>query len=392
MKSDLEEGHRQSQSENTVASHFPWLPRAALDSIDSQIALIDRAGVIHYVNKAWCDFGKNNGMPAEYRWIGTSYLAACRAADESGECDGGHVCIGIKSVIDSEVPFFQYEYPCHSPNEQRWFMMRIAPVLDAESFFVISHSVITERVIANHRLKAQQLELKRSNDELLAFAYVASHDLKSPLRGIGQLATWIKEDLAERNTTSIEEHLHMMQQRIARMDKLLDDLLLYSRVGRSELLLADMDAYDLVRQIYDSYLPVSTFTLHLEGQNFPIRTCQPTLEQVLRNLMSNAVKHHDRPQGTITVAVRRLADDLAEFTVADDGPGIDPTFHQRVFQMFQTLRPRDEVEGSGIGLALVKKLVENAGGKISLLSNAPIQRGCTFMFTWPIAPTLRQEL
>ncbi|WP_288391865.1 ATP-binding protein [uncultured Herbaspirillum sp.] len=108
--------------------------------------------------------------------------------------------------------------------------------------------------------------------------------------------------------------------------------------------------------------------------------------------MSNAVKHHDRPQGTITVAVRRLADDLAEFTVADDGPGIDPTFHQRVFQMFQTLRPRDEVEGSGIGLALVKKLVENAGGKISLLSNAPIQRGCTFMFTWPIAPTLRQEL
>ncbi|WP_288410235.1 ATP-binding protein [uncultured Herbaspirillum sp.] len=392
MKSDLEEGHRQSQSENNVASHFPWLPRATLDSIDSQIALIDRAGVIHYVNKAWCDFGTANGMPPQYRWIGTSYLAACRSADESGESDGGHVYIGIKSVIDSEVPFFQYEYPCHSPNEQRWFMMRIAPVLDAESFFVISHSVITERVIANHRLKAQQLELKRSNDELLAFAYVASHDLKSPLRGIGQLATWIKEDLAERNTTSIEEHLHMMQQRIARMDKLLDDLLLYSRVGRSELLLADMDAYDLVRQIYDSYLPVSTFTLHLEGQNFPIRTCQPTLEQVLRNLMSNAVKHHDRPQGTITVAVRRLADDLAEFTVADDGPGIDPTFHQRVFQMFQTLRPRDEIEGSGIGLALVKKLVENAGGKISLLSNAPIQRGCTFMFTWPIAPTLRQEL
>lgn len=391
MKSDLEEEHRGSQYESSTAGQFPGLLGATLDSLESQIALIDRAGMIHYVNKTWCDFGKENGMPAQYRWIGISYLAACRAAGDSGECDGQNVYTGIKSVLDFEAPFFQYEYPCHSPDEQRWFMMRIAPVVEMNTFFIISHSVITERVIANHRLEAQRHELKRSNDELLAFAYVASHDLKSPLRGIGQLANWIKEDLAERNSTSVAEHLDMMQQRIARMDKLLDDLLLYSRVGRYDMLLDDIDAYELVRQIYDSYLPVSTFHLHLEGQHFPIRTCQPTLEQVLRNLMSNAVKHHDRPHGTITVAVRRSADDMAEFTVADDGPGIDPAFHQRVFQMFQTLRPRDEVEGSGIGLALVKKLVENAGGRIRLLSNAPVQRGCTFIFTWPLSPTPRQE-
>ncbi|WP_051132556.1 sensor histidine kinase [Herbaspirillum rubrisubalbicans] len=250
---------------------------------------------------------------------------------------------------------------------------------------------ITERVTAKERLETQQFELKRSNDELSAFAYVASHDLKSPLRGISQLANWITEDLAEGNTASIEGHLQMMQQRIARMEKLLDDLLIYSRVGRSTSLMENIDAYELVRQIFDSYLPVSSFQLRLKGKHFPMRTCPATLEQVLRNLMSNAVKHHDRSRGTITVAVSLVADDLAEFKVIDDGPGIASKFHQRIFQMFQTLRPRDEVEGSGMGLALVKKLVENAGGKISLLSNAPTQRGCTFIFTWPIKPTLHKE-
>lgn len=250
---------------------------------------------------------------------------------------------------------------------------------------------ITERVRAKERLEIQQYELKRSNDDLSAFAYVASHDLKSPLRGISQLANWITEDLAEGNTTAINGHLCMMQKRISRMEKLLDDLLLYSRAGRSKSLMEDLDAYELVRQIFDSYLPVSSFQLYLGGKSFPMRTYIPTLEQVLRNLMSNAVKHHDRSYGTITVTVSRVADDLAEFKVIDDGPGIAAKFHQRIFQMFQTLRPRDEVEGSGMGLALVKKLVESADGKISLHSNAPTQRGCTFIFTWPIAPSLYQE-
>lgn len=250
---------------------------------------------------------------------------------------------------------------------------------------------ITERVMAKERLETQQYELMRSNDELSAFAYVASHDLKSPLRGISQLANWITEDLAEGNTNSIAGHLTMMQQRIIRMEKLLDDLLLYSRIGRSKALMEDFDAYELVRQIFDSYLPASSFQLRLEGSLFPIRACRPTLEQVLRNLMSNAVKHHDRSYGTITVAVTRVSENLAEFKVIDDGPGIAEKFHQRIFQMFQTLRPRDEVEGSGMGLALVKKLVENAGGKISLFSDAPNQRGCTFIFTWPITSISHQE-
>ncbi|QJQ02231.1 sensor domain-containing diguanylate cyclase [Herbaspirillum rubrisubalbicans] len=172
MKRDLEDGHRQSQAEKSVVSHLPRLLRAAMDSLDSQIALIDRAGVIRYVNQTWCDFGKENGIPPQYRWIGTNYLAVCRWASNSGEEDGQQVYAGIRSVLEFRAPSFQYEYPCHSPNQQRWFMMRIAPVLEMESFFVISHSVITGRKLAEQRIERlnEKLALLAVTDKLTGLA------------------------------------------------------------------------------------------------------------------------------------------------------------------------------------------------------------------------------
>ncbi|TDY88394.1 UNVERIFIED_ORG: diguanylate cyclase (GGDEF)-like protein [Herbaspirillum seropedicae] len=172
MKRDLEENHHQSRAGKPPASHFPSLLQAALDSLDSQIALIDCTGVIHYVNKTWCDFGKENGMPSGYRWIGTNYLAVCRTAGNSGDGDGRHVYAGIRSVLESGAPCFQYEYPCHSPNEQRWFMMRIAPVLEAKNFFVISHNVITGRKLAEQRIERlnEKLSLLAVTDKLTGLA------------------------------------------------------------------------------------------------------------------------------------------------------------------------------------------------------------------------------
>ncbi|ADJ62531.1 GGDEF domain-containing protein [Herbaspirillum seropedicae] len=172
MKRDLEERHRQSQAEKSVGRQFPRLLRATLDSLDSQIALIDRAGVIHYVNKTWCEFGIENGIPAGYSWIGVNYLVVCRSAGDRGDGDGREVYEGIRSVVESGAPFFQYEYPCHSPNEQRWFMMRIAPVLGAEDFFVISHVVITGRKLAEQRVERlnEKLALLAVTDKLTGLA------------------------------------------------------------------------------------------------------------------------------------------------------------------------------------------------------------------------------
>jgi len=223
-------------------------------------------------------------------------------------------------------------------------------------------------------------ELKRSNEELNNFAYVASHDLKSPLRGIDQLATWIEEDMGIHLVPEMQDHLRLMRSRVKRMERLLDDLLAYARAGRAGDELVTVNTRELVENIFD--LSATNRPIKLQvAESMPV-LCTPKspLDLVFRNLIVNAIKHHDKPEGTIEVSARPIADGF-EFTVKDDGPGIPPEHQQRVFGMFQTLKPRDEVEGSEIGLALVKKTVESIGGRVTLESDG--KNGCTFRFTWP---------
>ncbi len=225
-------------------------------------------------------------------------------------------------------------------------------------------------------------ELARRNQELKDFAYVASHDLKAPLRGVSQLATWISEDLAGQINEETGEHLHLMRVRISRMEKLLDDLLLYFRADNLGGSIECIDFAEMVRDVFELCCNNPSFSLELEG-SFPLApTHKVALELVLRNLINNAIKHHDKASGHITVRALPSPDPAYYlFEVADDGPGIAPEHRERVFAMFQTLRPRDEVEGSGMGLAVIKKTIESLGGSISLGDNQP--RGAAFRFSWP---------
>ncbi|MET0356032.1 MAG: ATP-binding protein, partial [Cellvibrio sp.] len=130
--------------------------------------------------------------------------------------------------------------------------------------------------------------------------------------------------------------------------------------------------------------------LRLELSNsLPIlSTFSTPLELIIRNLFSNAIKHHDRQEGLILVGSKTLNDQFIEVSVCDDGPGIPEKFHERIFGMFQTLKPRDELEGSGMGLALIKKIVEGYGGHVTLKSEG---RGACFSFSWPLSIHKRQE-
>ncbi len=223
-------------------------------------------------------------------------------------------------------------------------------------------------------------ELSRRNQELNNFAYVASHDLKSPLRGVDQLATWLTEDLAGKIDDETNEHLRLMRMRIKRMERLLDDLLLYFRAGQLGGAVEHIDFADLVRDVFELCCPDQSFRLELQGEFPRCHTHKVPLELVFRNLMSNAIKHHDTKKGCIVV--RSMPNEQwLEFSVSDDGPGIAAEHSERVFAMFQTLRPRDEVEGSGMGLAIIKKTIESLGGHIKLSANQP--RGAVFNFTWP---------
>ena len=259
----------------------------------------------------------------------------------------------------------------------------IVDVMILALFVLLSRGNRLALAYADEMTRSLALETKKlqaSNEELDKFAYVASHDLKSPLRGIDQLATWITEDLGDSLHSDTKDHLRLMRSRIGRMEQLLDDLLNYSRIGRYVDQIVTVNTRDLVRAVFERNENAKEIAIHI-AEDLPIlRTHKVALELVLHNLIDNAIKHHDKPHGRIDVAARPTADGF-EFTVKDDGPGILLEHHERVFGMFQTLKPRDEVEGSGIGLALVKKTVESVGGAVTLESDG--QHGCTVRFTWP---------
>jgi len=235
----------------------------------------------------------------------------------------------------------------------------IAELLTFIAFITIAFLIIkqinnsfTLKQRAEISLREVNQNLQRSNRELEEFAYVASHDLKAPLRGIDNLASWVEEDLKEVMQGEAKENMGLLRGRIKRLESLLDDLLAYSRAGQMK------DNYETVNSkllVIDVALLFNSPNLDLKikaDDTLPTFTTQKTpLEQVFRNLINNAIKHHDRKSISIEITAKQNGEFIS-FSVKDDGPGIAPEYHERIFEMFKTLKPRDEVEGSGMGLAI----------------------------------------
>ncbi len=226
--------------------------------------------------------------------------------------------------------------------------------------------------------------LEERNHELDQFAYITSHDLKAPLRGIANLAQWIEEDLGERASEEIRAQLELLRGRARRMEALIDGILQYSRVGRAPDKLQRVDVGELLAEVIDLLAPPPEATITIAPGMPTLVADRVQLGQVFANLIGNALKHHGGPGAAVTVSARPLGDRY-EFAVADRGPGIAPQYHERIFGIFQTLASRDRVEGSGLGLALVKKMVERQGGQVRVESAEG--EGATFFFTWPAGPS-----
>jgi signal transduction histidine kinase/response regulator of citrate/malate metabolism len=242
--------------------------------------------------------------------------------------------------------------------------------------------------------RAQQLEhlnqtltkttrlLQARNQELDDFAYIASHDLKAPLRAISNLSQWLEEDLADSLPEDNRQQLELLRSRVIRMESLIEGVLQYSRLGRQEINQQSINTTTVLKEVLASLAIPETFTVTLPEQAYKIETDPLLLERVLSNLISNAIKYHHRSDGHLQIQICDRSQQL-EFAVRDDGPGIDPAFHQQIFGLFQTLQSRDQVESTGIGLTIVKKIVERQGGDIWLESQ--LGQGTTFRFTWPKA-------
>lgn len=220
-------------------------------------------------------------------------------------------------------------------------------------------------------------ELENRNAELDKFAYVVSHDLKAPLRGIHNVINWTEEDLGSELSPQMKKHLDIISHRAKRMEDLINGLLDYARV-RSKTVPQITNVNEIVYQIIDSIVPRN---FKVEVYDLPILfTEKSKLEQVFENLISNAIKYTPGKDGKIIVSCKEHVDHY-EFSVKDNGIGIDPEYHFRIFEMFQTLREKDEKESTGIGLAIIKRILDEQSSSIHVVS--ALGQGTEFIFTWP---------
>ena len=223
-------------------------------------------------------------------------------------------------------------------------------------------------------------ELEEMNRELTDFARIVSHDLKAPLRGIRSIAQWMVEDWDDKLNDEDKVQIDHLTRKVGRMQNLIDGILAYSKVGHGVQEWEPVDPNALVPQVVDTLSPPKGISVRIAPAMPTLQFSEVQLTQILQNLISNAIKHMDKPEGLIDVQWRDTPG-FWEFSVADNGPGIPEKYHDKIFEVFQMLSPQDEKESTGVGLAIVKKIVEAGGGQVWVESEEGT--GSTFYFTLP---------
>lgn len=240
---------------------------------------------------------------------------------------------------------------------------------------------ITKEKAAERKLKEYTGDLERINKELDQFAYIVSHDLKAPLRAINNLSMWIEEDIAQFLEGDTKYQFELLRGRVSRLEDLINGILSYSRAGRIKVTPSKVAVGALINGIIEMLAPPPEFDITVAKGMPTINTEKIALEQVFSNLISNAIKYNKNPKPTININFE-TNDGLLKFCIEDNGDGIEPEYHEKIFVIFQTLEARDKVESTGVGLAIVKKIVDEKGGKIWVESEKG--HGAKFCFTWPM--------
>jgi PAS domain S-box-containing protein len=232
----------------------------------------------------------------------------------------------------------------------------------------------------NNALEIQVKQLEKTNKELKDVTHIISHDLKAPLRGIEMLGQWLLSDCTENLSETCRNNIVVMNERVNRMHNLIEGILRYAHIGRTTGEKEELNLNALIAETVDLITPPENIQIITETEMPVVVAEKAPLQQLFQNLISNAVKYIDKPQGIVKIGATEEGN-FWKFYVSDNGPGIEEEYFQRIFQLFQTLQARDEFESTGIGLTIVKKVVENFGGKIWLESKPG--EGTTFYFTLP---------
>ena len=223
-------------------------------------------------------------------------------------------------------------------------------------------------------------ELRETNYELNQFVQAAAHDLRTPLRGIKHLSEWLEEDFGQDLKEDVRNNFELLRNRVDRLERLLEGLRVYSTIDKLRSQPKTITVAELVEHIANQVQVPDSFVVAATGHQSELTIDLPPLLLTMTHLVENAIKHHHRSAGRIEVGVRDLGI-MYEVSVTDDGPGIPATYRDKIFQMFQTLKTKDELEGGGVGLAIARKIVERFGGTISIEDGFQ-GKGTTVRFTW----------
>jgi signal transduction histidine kinase len=268
------------------------------------------------------------------------------------------------------------------------FILALFLVAAQSNYLNSGKNVIIERIteqknqleISNRKLKEYTTHLEKTNKELDKFASIVSHDLKAPLRAIGNLTDWIEEDAGATFAPETRDNFNTLKQRVKRMEDLIQAILDYSKADRREGDAVTVDTKKLIQESIDFIGRPENTSFIIQNKMPVFVTDQTRLCQVFTNLIGNAIKYNDNPKPEIKISAREENANWL-FSIQDNGPGIDQKFHEKIFVIFQTLNRRDDVESTGVGLAIVKKIIEDQGGSIWVESE--LGEGADFKFLWP---------
>ncbi len=240
---------------------------------------------------------------------------------------------------------------------------------------------LLQRLIqANTALYEREKELHDVNTELRDFAHIVAHDLKAPLRGIKSLIDLLSADYMDKLNANGKELLSLLSGRVKTMHDLIHGILEYSRIGRDKEEQVEINLKDLLSEVIDLLGSPDNIEIQI-AQDLPFLVGGRTrLFQIFQNLLSNAVKFMDKPKGLIRVHCEDI-EEYWKFSVIDNGPGIEEKHYEKIFQIFQTLTPKGQQESTGIGLTMVRKIVQSYGGRIWV--DSKVGEGSTFYFTFP---------